>query len=86
MPNLMRAVRDAEGIAPRALELATLCGVRSGGIIGMRWREVDLEGALWTIPKERVKGQRSSHSVPLSPRATELSQPTSRATAECALS
>lgn len=72
MPDLMAAVRAAEGVAPRALEFATLCGVRTGDIIGMRWGEVDLEHALWTVPKERIKGQRGHHSVPLSPRAVEI--------------
>jgi len=74
MPDLMRALREADGIGARALELATLCGVRTGDIIGMRWREVDLDRALWTIPKERLKGQRNDHSVPLSPRAVEVLQ------------
>ncbi|RYD86032.1 MAG: integrase, partial [Verrucomicrobiaceae bacterium] len=74
MPDLMKALREAEGIGARALEFATLCGVRTGDIIGMRWSEVDLEQALWTIPKERVKGHRSNHSVPLSSRAVEVLQ------------
>jgi integrase len=37
----------------------------------MRWREIDLEKAVWTLPGERVKNGRT-HSVPLSPRAIAI--------------
>ena len=33
-------------------------------MLGMRWREVDLEADLWTVPAERMKMARE-HAVPL---------------------
>ena len=35
---------------------------------GATWKEIDLEGRLWTIPAERMKGNRM-HRVPLSDAA-----------------
>ncbi|MGY9057781.1 MAG: tyrosine-type recombinase/integrase, partial [Alphaproteobacteria bacterium] len=35
------------------------------------WSEFDLEKRLWTIPREKTKGDRA-HEVPLSPPAMEL--------------
>ena len=37
----------------------------------MRWSEVDLDTATWTIPASRMKANRE-HVVPLAPRAIEL--------------
>lgn len=53
------------------LELLILTAVRSGEIRGMRWSEIDLKTATWTIPAERMKAK-FSHRVPLSSRAVEI--------------
>ena len=53
------------------LELLILTAVRSGEIRGMRWPEVDLDAAIWTIPAERMK-VKQPHRVPLSNRAVEI--------------
>ena len=37
----------------------------------MRWQEVDLEQAVWTIPEGRMK-MKISHRIPLSDRAIEI--------------
>jgi integrase len=37
----------------------------------MRWAEIDLDKALWTIPPERMKGD-AAHEVPLPPIAVEI--------------
>jgi integrase len=37
----------------------------------MRWSEIDLASAMWTVPGERMKSGRP-HRVPLSGRAVEL--------------
>ena len=55
----------------RMLELLILTAARSGEIRGMRWEELDLEQAIWTIPGSRMKA-RAAHRVPLSPRCVEL--------------
>ena len=36
-----------------------------------RWEQIDRDGAVWTIPAERMKAGRE-HRVPLSPRALEV--------------
>jgi hypothetical protein len=37
----------------------------------MRWDEVDLNGKLWTLPRDRTKSDRA-HLVPLSPLALDI--------------
>ena len=54
-----------------ALEFLTLCAVRSSEARLATWDEIDLETATWTIPAERMKGQRT-HRVPLSRRALKV--------------
>lgn len=55
------------------LKLLILTAARSGEIRGMRWREVDLNQAIWTVPAERMKAKQP-HRVPLSRQATALLQ------------
>jgi len=52
-------------------QLLILTGQRRGEVAGMSYSELDLEGALWTLPAERVKNKRL-HKVPLSPQALAL--------------
>jgi integrase len=51
-----------------ALWFELLTGQRGGEILGMAWRELDLDDAWWTIPGERTKNGRV-HRVPLTPAA-----------------
>lgn len=53
---------------------------RSGEVREMRWEEVDLVRATWTVPAERMTAQRL-HRVPLAPEAVRLleAMPTSPA-------
>jgi integrase len=51
-----------------ALQLMTLTFVRTSELIGARWPELDLKGARWDIPAERMK-MRTPHIVPLSVQA-----------------
>ncbi len=53
------------------LEFLILTAVRSGEVRGMKWAEVDLIGAVWTIPAERMKAQ-VQHRAPLSDRAIQI--------------
>lgn len=55
----------------RIYQLMLLTGQRLSEVAGMRWRELDLEAATWTIPAERSKSARS-HTVPLSAAAVAL--------------
>ena len=51
-----------------AFEFLVLTACRSGEVRGARWEEIDMAGAMWTIPAERMKSARE-HRVPLPPRA-----------------
>ena len=54
-----------------ALEFLVLTAARSGEVRKATWDEIDLDGATWTVPAERMKGNRE-HRVPLSKRALEV--------------
>ena len=71
VPAFIHELRQRPTIVERALELLILTAARPGELLGMRWSEIDLASAMWTIPGERMKGGRA-HRVPLSGRAVEL--------------
>ena len=63
---------DRAALATRlAFRFLVLTAVRSGEVRGARWVEVDFEGAVWTVPADRMKGGRD-HRVPLSDQAIEV--------------
>jgi integrase len=64
----MQRLRQDSGISARCLEFLILTAGRSGEVRGVRWDEVDLTRAVWTIPAHRMKGGRE-HRVPLSDQA-----------------
>jgi integrase len=70
-PAFLIALRARDGAAARALEFAILTAARSGEVLGMRWREIDLDAAVWTVPAARMKARRE-HRVPLSAAALDL--------------
>ena len=69
MPAFVTELRVQPGMAARALELTILCATRTSETLDARWTEID--GNLWTIPPERMKGGRA-HRVPLSSAALDL--------------
>lgn len=71
LPQFMKALREQTGMAPRCLEFTIITACRSGESRGAVWGEIDLEGAVWTIPAERMKAGRV-HRVPLSAQALAL--------------
>ena len=71
MPALMAKLRASSGMASLALEMMILTAARSGEVLGMTWREVDLDKAVWTVPAERMKANKE-HAVPLSSGAMAL--------------
>jgi integrase len=71
IPAFMAGLRQREDISTRALEFTCLTCVRTNETIGATWPEIDLDGKLWTIPGERMKG-RLEHRVPLGNRAVEI--------------
>ena len=73
MGAFMAALRGQDGIAARALEYTILTAARTGEVIGARWEEIDLPGAVWTVPPNRMKAGKE-HRIPLSLRAVAIVQ------------
>ncbi|MDF3063504.1 MAG: integrase, partial [Microvirga sp.] len=71
VPGFMGELRALPGVASRALEFLVLTAARTGETRFARWPEFDLQGRVWTIPAERMKGGKE-HRVPLSDRAVEI--------------
>ena len=65
LPPFVAELRTHPAISARALEFTIMTAARTGEVIGARWSEFDLDGALWVIPAQRMKAQRE-HRVPLS--------------------
>ncbi len=71
IPGFWPKLQVQDGMGARALELAVLTATRTGEVLGAKWEEFDLEGAVWTIPAERMKAG-AEHRVPLTPPALAL--------------
>lgn len=74
---LMRAIADYQGhpVTRAALQLSALTFQRPGNIRAMKWADLDLQNAVWTIPAADMKRARYGkengrpHVVPLAPQA-----------------
>lgn len=71
--EFMAALRKRSGLSARALEFLILTAARSGEVRFATWDEIDIDRAVWTIPKNRMKAGRK-HRVPLSDPALDLLQ------------
>lgn len=71
VPAFIKALRQHEGLSPKALEFVVLTAARSGEVRGATWEEIDMEAKVWTVPAERMKAGKE-HRVPLSTQATKL--------------
>lgn len=74
IPDLY-ALLDAGTPTTAALRFAILTLVRSHGVRGARYEEID--GDVWTVPKERIKGAKSTvedFRVPLTEAALDAAQ------------
>ena len=71
--ELLRALDGYEGqpAVMQALRLAPLVFVRPGELRAAEWIEIDLDGAEWRIPAERMK-MNETHIVPLSTQAIAI--------------
>lgn len=54
-----------------AFKLLLVTGQRREEVARMRWEDIDLENALWTLPREQTKSDRL-HEVPLAQLAIEI--------------
>jgi len=68
VPALLTRIGLKRTMGALALRAVILTAVRSGELRGAKWAELDLDGAVWTIPAERMK-MRRPHRIPLSPQA-----------------
>ena len=71
VPAFVGELQARQALAAAALEFTILNATRTNETLGARGGELDLVGALWTIPAERMKAGRV-HRVPLSARAVAL--------------
>jgi len=71
LPAFMTALEQQVGIGALALRFTILTAARTGETLGMRWRELDEDGALWMVPPARMKGGRK-HIVPLTVSALAI--------------
>jgi integrase len=69
--SFMAELRGRDSTSARALEFLILTAARTGEVIGATWNEIDLTAKVWTVPANRMKGNRE-HRVPLSDRAIEI--------------
>ncbi len=74
LPALLRAIdgyaERGDKITMLALRMMSLTFVRTGELINATWSEIDLAGAMWIVPAERMK-MKAQHVVPLSRKAVE---------------
>lgn len=78
--ELLRAIKGYKGgpIVRAALQLAPMLFQRPGELRGAAWSEIDLDGALWTIPAARMKRNKDGkengapHLVPLPAQAVRI--------------
>ena len=71
LPDFMKALRLQSGVAARALEFLILTAARTGEVIAARAAEIN--GSVWTIPAERMKGGKE-HRVPLPAPALAIAE------------
>jgi integrase len=65
------ATEEQGGDFRDVFRLQLVTAQRRGEVLGMRWREVDLDAMTWTIPAERAKNGRA-HEVALTGLAVEI--------------
>jgi hypothetical protein len=71
LPAFMAKLRQREGVAALALEFLILNASRSDEVLGALWSEIDLDARTWTVPGERMKGNR--HELPRLRRSARAS-------------
>lgn len=54
-PAFMKALREREGVAAKALEFTVLNAVRTSETLYAVWSEIDWEDRVWNIPADRTK-------------------------------
>ncbi len=67
LPELLRKIESYDGspFTRLAMKFMALVFVRTSELICAEWKEFDMKEARWDISKERMKGGKRPHSVPL---------------------
>ena len=67
LPELLRKIEFYSGspITRLAMKMMARVFVRTSELISAEWKEFDMKEARWDIPKERMKGGKRPHVVPL---------------------
>jgi integrase len=73
MAGFWKALEKHQGMGGLALQFSILTASRTGAVRLMRWREIDLEAAIWTAPRENMKAGKA-HRSPLPPAALAILQ------------
>jgi integrase len=71
VPSFMARLAKTPGAAALALRLTILTACRTSEVLNAQWSEIDLDKAIWSIPKERMK-MGLPHRVPLSAPALAI--------------
>ena len=71
VPLFAKQLLRKSDYSAKALALTILCATRSNETFNATWSEIDLDGAVWTIPAERMKAGKE-HRIPLSDAAVAL--------------
>ncbi len=58
--SFMAMLRAVDSMDARALEVAILTNLRTNAVLGAKWPEIDLGRAVWTVPKDRMKGRKKT--------------------------
>jgi integrase len=69
--SVWKATDTLTGTTRAMARVLILTGQRIGSVEAMRWSDVDLKAATWTIPAEHMKMDRD-HVVPLAPIVVDL--------------
>ncbi len=71
VPLFAKQLLRKSDYSAKALALTILCATRSNETFNATWSEIDLDGAVWAIPPERMKAGKE-HRIPLSDAAVTL--------------
>ena len=69
--SFWKATSESQSVFSAAFRFLLVTGQRLNEVSGVTWDELDLDGAVWTIPGERAKNGRE-HAVDLPPLAMEI--------------
>jgi integrase len=65
LPAFMAELASIDSVSARMMEACILTCSRTQEVIGMRWSDIDMDRALWVLPRALMKMDRD-HVVPLS--------------------